>query len=384
MFFCNSAELFVLMWSLHSLTVYRGDQQAKARLHLGEKEIKYGPMTEISHATYDLDSYGSSMMMAVAYCEEGAGFRLEAQRWSDNENITTYSAGNSSFTGFRISHFIGEEVAFMAETREDISIFPGHPINFKNRLLDTGDNFHPIFGYFRCPDNAVYAFSWSLQAKGMFKGEASLYKEYVQVFKGPGTNKLHQSSYPTPNSGTARSHAIIQCSQGDDIYIMNEEPDVNKEDYTELEKTLTSFSGYKIGIESNVIAFSAILEEDQLVVVDTIIKYNNATLNTGGHYRPTIGSFMCPNNNFFVFMWTLQLSSHFSVYIHLVKDGVEVKAGPATTYCGHGTGGTASMSAVVQCTVDAAISVQVEHNKYHAMNPYFAGGYNYFSGFELK
>ena len=388
-FFCNSEDLYAFIWTLHSPTEYRGLEQGKARLFRGSEEIKYGPFTSVLHSYSGgviEENQGTSMMATVAYCKEGVGFRLVAGRYSFSQTVSTYSARNTSFSGFRIASANDrDKVAFAAELSQNTTVPPGYTIIFDDQKLNTSNDYNPMFGYFRCPDNDTYSFSWSLEASDMTKAAAVLVQEGTILAYGPSTYRGFNNP-PTPSSGTSTSSIIVQCTQDDRIYVRSEEPDVSENPYIELDAQLTSFSGYRIGGAVNTIAFTAQLTQNQQVVERSTIMYDNVLLNLGGFYFPTIGTFICPNDKFFLFTWTVKLSGYYAAYTHLIKSGEEVKVGPATAYINSPeqlSGGTTSMSTVVQCTTNAAISVRFVYRLIPTMDYFLQANYNYFSGFQL-
>ena len=122
---------------------------------------------------------------------------------------------------------------------------------------------------------------------------------------------------------------------------------------------------------SDVVAFTAQLFNATTVLENSTIIFDDEIHNIGGHYSPHSGQFICPDNNLYVFMWSLQKDRNslegMRCISTLQKGTTKLKYGPKTSYHSTSYSGTTEIVAVLQCNYyedstdpPTAISVMME------------------------
>ena len=147
-------------------------------------------------------------------------------------------------------------------------------------------------------------------------------------------------------------------------------------------RDLTTFSGFKLQAG---IAFTAELSKDQYAFPDARVMFNNDLVNIGGYYDVLHGYFRCPDAGVYVFSvstHTQDPATPWSVS-RLMMEGEVVMQGPITYIATSSyDSGSASITAVLQCTPDFSVYVesQAAHDFYG--NSYVAE-LTSFTGFKL-
>ena len=166
-----------------------------------------------------------------------------------------------------------------------------------------------------------------------------------------------RSIYNSLDSGTSTLSRFIECEQDDIITVYTP----NDREYLDQ---MTSITGFRVHDpeDDDLVAFHAHLTNDKYVLNDHIIIFEEDPINYGAFYFPAYGIFVCPDDEFYAFLWSVTLTSEFDARageLRLVMEGQEVKAGPKTSNVVTSSNScTSSSSAVVQCEREKAIALQ--------------------------
>ena len=105
-------------------------------------------------------------------------------------------------------------------------------------------------------------------------------------------------------SGSNSLYGMVLCNAGDKISV-NAGSNTNL--YVEHTTSLTVFAvpiNSKDPIPNVDVAFYAKLKEDKGFATGATIPFNDEIINIGGWYYPNQGLFVCPDDAYYVFMWT--------------------------------------------------------------------------------
>jgi hypothetical protein len=136
-----------------------------------------------------------------------------------------------------------------------------------------------------------------------------------------------------------------------------------------------------------VIAFAAELSQDTNVFENTQIVFDRVLANIGGRYAPLVGSFLCPDANLYVFMWTLHAPDDRRARAMLMVGNDEAKYGPYTPQTNEEDGigsGTSQMASVIRCANNTIVRVMAMEWPENTTFSRYAGVYSSFVGFRLS
>ena len=131
-------------------------------------------------------------------------------------------------------------------------------------------------------------------------------------------------------------------------------------------------------------AFTAQLSSHTQVSQGSVVIFDDASVNQGEMYFNNSGYFVCPDNDVYMFVWTLRMTSTSSSRcLTSFTVGVEdIKYGPKTSYHSGYSSGTSQMAAVVRCRSSPLTGIAVVSG----INPaptYYGSGFSTFSGYRL-
>ena len=157
-FICVDEGLYVFILSVKKPSVAdKPGMRCQTKLRRGAEDYKLGPKTSYYSTTWS----GVTESMAVMQCTTTPPTAVTAMAmpWSETNPNIVFRTGRTSFSGFRL---LPDSPAFTVELSHDQYLFPGGRIMFDHELADFGDNYDPLNGYFRCPDDGIYVFSVSV------------------------------------------------------------------------------------------------------------------------------------------------------------------------------------------------------------------------------
>ena len=271
-------------------------------------------------------------------------------------------------------------VAFSAELSANAELAGGSTIIFDHEITNAGELYFPNSGQFACVDDGLYVFFWSSMKHSVTEFEGmrcitKLRKGGTDYKFGPKT-----SYYSTYYSGVAEMTAVLQCSTSPPTAITvvtvpySEELGMNS-----VYHFLSSFSGFQL---NTTIAFTVKLSHDQYLFEGSRIRFGDIISNFGIHYDDTNHRFRCPDNgvySFSVSTHTSDPSTPWSV-ARMVLEKEVILLGPMTFIATNEyDSGSASTTAIVQCTEDFSVYVEAQasndfpHNSYSASLTSFTG-----------
>ena len=145
-----------------------------------------------------------------------------------------------------------------------------------------------------------------------------------EVYIAYGGNSFNTWDYDA-DGGTGTLTRMIECHEGDQVTLRM--PGGGRY----LIGQVTSLTGYRLPVAD--VAFHARLSASIDIRNGTAIPFDDATVNNGGFYSPDLGFFQCPDDELYVFMWSVATnfeSEQREFQGRLMMSGVEVKVGPQT------------------------------------------------------
>ena len=232
-----------------------------------------------------------------------------------------------------------------------------------------------------CPGGGIFVFTWTIQANLTTRAAAALVVDGAEYMLGP-LSYNGDLDFLTPNSGTSSTTAVVQCTAGRILYVEGRQTD---ELYPSniFDAGATSLTGYRVG-NAGTIAFTARTTQPQEAEEGKSIIYDEELINVGGHYQSTTGKFVCPDDDYYFFTWSV-LNDQRVTFTHLEMDGNVIKEGPSTSYTGgggqQGVSGTSSMSTVFQCSAGSQVGVVFSSQRWGGvtLDPF----YNTLSGWKV-
>ena len=184
-------------------------------------------------ATADTDS-GSSSVTAILQCQRGKDIYVEAKEAYTFPH-SVYGAGLTSFTGVRLcSTDCDDYVAFSAVLTHNVTSIG--TVVYDHVLINQGGAYNSSDGIFMCPDDKLYAFTWS--GASMYVGVVDMYYNSTRVH-GVTMQATGSDADSRGTSGTCSQSAIIRCSAGTTTYLSSAREYPLLADYS-------TFSGYRI------------------------------------------------------------------------------------------------------------------------------------------
>ena len=197
------------------------------------------------------------------------------------------------------------------------------------------------------------------------------------VMHGP-ISYLATTSY---DSGSASTTVVLQCMQGLTVYA--EAQDSHDYPFNSYGAELTSFTGFKL-YDANVpgaVAFTTVMTTNQTIdVSQQPLVFDETITNIGNAFDRVLNAFICPDDDFYMFTWTVVASGNSGGQVNLYMDGASIKQGLLTGIGGGETTGTSTMSHVQQCTSGSLLQIAPSSG---SVSRVFLGEYVYFSGYKI-
>ena len=346
-FDCPDDSWYLFMWSIHAPEV-----RLIATLVKNGEDIKYGPVT----SEIDGSHSGSSSMASLLQCTAGVKVWLKAVGWPDTTSCNIVEEVYTSFTGFKVFDEFSTRAAFTAQLSANTSSSSYEPIVYDDVIVNVGGNYNSDTGEFTCTEDGIYLFIMSLHL-ATSSSDLVLRKNGGIAYYGPHAINSQASSRDT---GTSTMTRLLECDAGDVITLTTS-------DARELLANANSWTGFHLydpDVE-NTVAFHAHLSATTDFINGNVLIFDVDPVNIRGHYKKNFGTFICPDNDIYVFIWTVRISSESlqrSAEAQLMMaDGetTEIKAGPRTSEVLSGSNsGSSSTQAVVRCHEGAAIYLQ--------------------------
>jgi len=372
-FVCPDDGLFVFMWSIQKAdSLGYPNMRCITSLRQSNVIFKNGPKTTY----YSTVPSGSTEMMTVLQCTQLTAVTIVTESWSDSEQLSAFDS-KSSFSGFKLQ----SSIAFTAEVSTPQDLFPDGKVIFGRVLADFGDNYDPIHGFFRCPDDGIYAFSVSAYTTNSTTpwSVSRLMKEGQLVVNGPIT----YIATATIDSGSSSITAVVQCTAGHSVYVETQK--THHFQFNSYAPTLTSFTGFKLydASDSNAVAFTAVMSANFTAASDLQnFPINQVVTNIGNAYDGSLFAFICPDTDFYMFTWTSASVYGGEADVALFKEDQQIRhlyLSPQTVDNELGTSGSSTHSAIVQCSASNRFQLKL----LRASGRVFLGGYTLFSGYKL-
>ena len=371
-FICLDDFVYVFMWSLKPTG--SSSNRCLASLSQQGNEVKHGPRTSIHSPSSNYN--GNSHMQVAAQCQSNpvAAFTVV----SGINPGPTYSGVYSSFSGFRLGS-LETAVGFTAELSQDAYLFPGYRIFFDNVISNFGGHFNSVHSYFRCPDDGVYSFTVSTHyPEGSEQWSvANLMFDKRVLLHGPITYRATADT----DSGSSSISTLHVCEKDKDLYV--ETANAYTFPYSAYGARLTTFSGYQICSDdcADLVAFSVVLGYNMTsTAVD--IPFEDVRVNLGDTYNSSTGTFTCPDNFLYLFMWSGTGSKSW-IILNLYFDSVIAGRVCNTENLSgdhNGTSGTCSQSIIIRCSAGSVVTLRGA-----GINSldFLLGDFSIFSGYRL-
>ena len=319
-------------------------------------------------------------MVSLAKCSivEPKSFTVIASPGS----TPVYRSNGTSFLGYRIA----EEgvIGFTAELSQDTPLSPGGRIMFDRVLHNYGLRYVDLHGYFRCPDDNLYAFSLSTQTPS--DAGADVWSVTRLMFDREAVIDCPVTNYnPEPESGTASVTTVLQCRNGRDLYVEAVQSYTHVQNLYAADRT--SFSGVRICAEntcSNYTAFSTVLAQNFTSdeSANTNVQFSRIITNSGNAYDNATGAFICPDNDAYYITWSATVTNCADCSVDLYFGGRLYKRN-FVTYSSSSvfrTSGTSTMSAIIPCVEGRNVTVEVAD---FGSSSVLLAGLTTFSGYKI-
>jgi len=237
-FRCPDAGTYAFFMSTQ--TPYDAKSQwTQTTLMMDGSAVMYGPET---YRAINSAHSGSASIVATLKCEKGHDVYVNTNhtyKWEYN----IYGEILSTFSGFKLfNEFSGAAVAFTAVLSQDHVYMPvDSTLIFDKVITNVGESYVPLVGFFVCPDNDVYLFSWS-GVSNIGGGNLDLYVDDTPV--KANVFSVQSSSVSYGDSGTSTMAVILKCSPMNRVHVVSTVERTLKN--TVYLAGLTSFSGFKI------------------------------------------------------------------------------------------------------------------------------------------
>ena len=374
-FGCPDEGLYVFIWSaLKNGSEDLDGMRCILKLMRGASDAKFGPKTNFYTSAH---FSGVAQMTAIVQCATTplTAITVVTVPWDGSQASSLYER-YTTFSGFRLT----SSIAFTAELLHDQYLFPGSRLMFDNVLSNYGGHYHPLHGLFLCPDNGIYVFTlsvhtldaetpWSV-ARLMLEGEV--------IIQGPITY-LTTASH---DSGSASTTVVLQCTQGLTVYA--EAQAAHDFQFNSYGAELTSFTGFEF-FDANVegaVAFTAVMTSNQTIEVPgQPIVFDRTITNIGDAFHLVLNAFVCPDDDFYMFTWTVVATGLAGGQVNLYMDGTNIKQSHLTPIAsGYETTGTSSISHVQQCKQGSILQIAPADGNVVRT---FLGDYVFFSGYKI-
>ena len=353
-FACTDDNLYALMWSLQKAPDVEGVRFI-SKLRKGDTDVKYGPKSSYFSTTYA----GTTEMVAILQCTTSppTAISVMTESWSDTHDAATFHREATSFSGFRLSH----SKAFTVELSSDKNLPDGSRIMFDKVLSNFGGFYDVVNGRFLCSDNGIYVFSVSTQTTNpAFSWSVSrLMRHGSVVVQGPITYRATDEY----DSGSSSISVVLHCNIGDSIYV--EAQAAHDFPINSYAPTLTSFTGFKLyDATSDEVAFTAVMTNNQTDIEDPL-RLDKVITNIGDYFDPTLWSFICPDDDYYLFTWNVAAipgnSESGCCHVGLFMDSTKLQRIHLTRQTLDditGTSGSCSISHVTQCVTGSKIYIK--------------------------
>ena len=339
----------------------------------GANDLKFGPKTNFYTSAL---ASGTAQMTSIAECTSNplTAFTVVTMPW-DGNTASIFHERYTTFSGFRLT----SPIAFTAELSYNQYLFPGGRLMFDNVLANFGGYYHPLHGYFLCPDDGLYVFSLSVYTPDAdTPWSVSRLMVEGDVFMHGPISYITTTSY---DSGSASATVVLQCTQGLTVYA--EAQDSHDFPFHSYGAELTSFTGFKL-YDANVsgaVAFTAVMTINQTIpVIQQPLVFDETITNVGNAFNTVLNAFVCPDDDLYMFTWTIVASGNSGGQVNLHMVGASIKQGSLTRIGDGETTGTSTMSHVQQCTSGSLLQIVSSTG---SVSRVFLGEYVYFSGYKI-
>ena len=96
---------------------------------------------------------------------------------------------------------------------------------------------------------------------------------------------------------------------------------------------------------------------DKAISEDAPFTFNNVLIDTSSNFNSLMGSFTCPDADYYVFFWTIQAPEG-RLSADLVMDGQVLKRGPITAEIGNSHSRSSTMTTVLKCREGSMVWVK--------------------------
>ena len=336
--------------------------------------LSYDVVTTVLHEAFSeaTSSNMISLILLVLLCLNQQGFTMEMDLQHESKTLTGLQ---KQYT---------DVITFSAELSSRAELAGGSPIVFDTVITNEGGLYFPNSGQFLCPNADFYIFIWTLRKASVsdlpgMRCISKLTMGGTDLTLGPNTSYRSAAS-----SGAAEMMAVVQCSASPPaavtvVSVLWSETPGSTSIYQQPD---SSFSGFEL---KTLIGFMVELSDNQVLIPGSRLRFDKVITNIGGHFDVINNYFRCPEHGLYVFSvitYTSDLSTPWSAS-RLMKDNDVVLQGPitymATSYY---DSGSASTTAVLQCTQGGSVYVEAQETFNFTHNSYGAE-FTSFSGFKL-
>ena len=180
--------------------------------------------------------------------------------------------------------------------------------------------------------------------------EREQYDDELKVLKCPSKNVLHQYR-------KCMKEDMTDCNCKHNVDLTNIKADQKNKDQM-LSKDFYQPDKNELK-ELDQQAFTAELSTERSLGNEGPITFDKIILDSGDNFVPLLGTFQCPDDDIYVFYWTIS-APYGRVATSLVKQGKTVKYGPLTSEIPGNFSGTSSMSSILQCTENEMVWLKAE------------------------
>ena len=344
-------------------------------LRLGASGVFSGPYTSYYSTT---SVAGPSEMSTILECQTNplSAVTVAIVPWSSTDSNTRVRALSTSFTGFKLG---GREntVAFIAVMSEPMSAFPGTKLVFNEAKQNYGNAYLPRYGAFVCPDDGTYVFMVAVEATYTLStrwANARLMMNGEQITKGPMTFRTGTTGQV--NSGVNSMTSVVQCVKDQDVYV--ESVKAHTFDYNTF-GPYSTFTGFRLN--GGDIGFTAVLSSNHTTSASRNLVFDSVITDVGGAFQGSLGQFMCPDNDLYVF--TVTAVSDTSVSLAIWLDNVNIKLSATSVQSSSvstGTSGSCTNTVIARCQAGRNVGVRDETT---SSGVTYLAEYTSFSGYKV-
>ena len=375
LFGCPDDGLYTFIWTVQKPSPTPVGMRCVTQLRKRGEDYKLGPKS--SYYTTTLS--GVHQMSTVLRCDTEPITAISVQALSWSETITTviFRQIRTSFLGFRLES--ENTPSFSVELSEDKYLFPGSRIMFDRVIADFGDDYNVDHGYYECPEDGVYVFSVTSHTTDPNTPWSVMrwMRDREMVMMGPITYTTTQDY----DSGVATNTVVLECTASQAIWL--EAHPAHHFLYNSYSAGLTSFTGYKLydAQSPNAVAFTAVMTQNHTNTMENHrFTFDQVITNIGNSFDVSLSQFVCPDDDYYIFTWSTAANyGGTDAHVYLQKDQVNVRhlyLTLQTTDDDSGTSGTATLSTMLQCSVNSRIDLKgvfINERIYLAHHTSFSG-----------